>query len=87
MTSPAIIVGIIAVMTRQTRRAVQGFRMAIAAGSATVIHITSAFVGDARVRTAILCRPILHSVTRGAIQTEQACMKSGVTVTAGTCGR
>ena len=81
-----IIVGIVAVVAGKTGRAVERLGMAITAGSAAVVDSTPAFIGNARMRTAIFGRPVVHRMTGSAVESEQAGMISRVSMAARTGG-
>ena len=82
MASTALPIRVITIMTLCACRAIQCLRMAITARRAAMIDTPSAFIGNARMRTIILCKPVIRGVALRTIQTKHACMEGRVAVTA-----
>ena len=79
-----IIIGIVAVVAGQARRAVQCLGMTILAGCAAVINASAAIIviTDIRMGTSISRRPVFHGMAGCAVESEQAGMIGRVAMTA-----
>lgn len=80
-----VIIGIVAIVAGQARRAVQCLGMAILTGRAAVIDASAAIViiSNIRMGTLISRRPLIHGMTGCAVESEQAGMIGRVAMT--TC--
>lgn len=63
---------------------VQGLLVTVAARGTAVVNSASTFIGDGRMRAVVSGGPVVHTMTRGTIQTEHARMEGGVAMAART---
>lgn len=84
MITPAAIFQVIAFMTFRTGRGMQGLRVAITAGRASMIDATAALPTETRMRTKIESKPSDRRMALSTICTEHIGVKNRIVMTTNT---
>ena len=85
IVASTVVIRVVAIVTGKAGRSMQGLRVAVAAGGATVIHPAPAFVCDAWMTAIILGKPVFRRMTGSAIETKHPRMKDRVAMTTHAC--
>ena len=74
----------IAIVTGCARRSLQGLRVTVTTGSATMVNSSPAFIRNFWMRTVITSEPVIGCMATRAIQAEHSGMEDRIPMTAGT---